>query len=629
MKLYLRIAVTLYLLLLLAAASGYVDLWGVYHLTVFPCWVVFGLATISLGILWTPIGIPSLIEKACNLGQRLRPRGIIPVSLMVVASVLFILGRSKNHLLGDGFQRLSMVETDAGFSFTEYLDVAAHRLMYLLLGDAELSYVAVGVLSGILFLIVVYSFARRLSPNPVTRVGAVLTILGIAQIQFFFGYAESYSIMTALAAFFIYVGYTSVLRRSYLWIAVALFAIAGLFHVTAWCLFPGVICLLWIRGSKQKSVTYKVLGILLLVAGSAALVLLYGKLRSMNALVEIQPTEDKLYALFSAQHFADLANILLLVAPLPLIILIGSLFFLRKRIRLWSRPTAFLFFSLIGSLVFAFVAEPNLGAVRDWDLLALFGVPAAFLAAYSGAVVLKRKGERQVLVAAGLAILLMHTVPWVCSNTSKTLTVEHLKRHIAADVHYSAEHLSGARLKSWGYLMEMYYDDLEEKERAMLLRLQGNPGDVHGWLNLARVSFKLGKREQARSALEVIEDFTPQIAHSFKNMVLLYIELGEIEKAATKLSLGIDWFPDDPDVYFLGGAIGQLMENYETSAMLYQKAVVLSPKDKDALMNYAEVLIILGDYEEARTMLDRALALSTLTAADRGKITAFRKRMGQ
>ncbi|MCK4655896.1 MAG: hypothetical protein KAT85_02655, partial [candidate division Zixibacteria bacterium] len=64
MKLYLRIAVTLYLLLLLAAASGYVDLWGVYHLAVFPCWVVFGLATISLGILWTPIGIPSLIEKA-------------------------------------------------------------------------------------------------------------------------------------------------------------------------------------------------------------------------------------------------------------------------------------------------------------------------------------------------------------------------------------------------------------------------------------------------------------------------------------------------------------------------------------------------------------------------------------
>ena len=629
MKLYLRIAVTLYLLLLLATAFGYVDLWGVYHLAVFPGWITFGLAAISLAILWTPIGIPSLIERTYNLGQRLRPRGVIPLSLMVVAGALFILGRSRNHLLGDGFQRLSMVETDAGFSFTEYLDVAVHRLMYLLLGDAEFSYVVIGVVSGILFLIAAFLFARRLSPNPVTRVGAALTILGIAQIQFFFGYAESYSIMTALAVFFIYVGYTGVLRRSYLWIAVALFAIAGLFHVTAWCLFPGVICLLWIRGSKQKSVAYKVLAILLLAAGAAAIALLYGKLRSMNALVEIQPTEDKLYALFSAQHLADIANTLLLVAPLPLILLIGSLFFLRKRIRLRSRRPAFLLFTLIGGLVFAFVAEPNLGAVRDWDLLALFGVPAAFLAAYSGAVILKRRDDRQVFVAVGLAILLMHTVPWVCSNTSKTLTVEHLKKYVSADVHYSAGHLSGARLKSWGFLMELYYDDLEEKERSMLLRLKGNPGDANGWLNLARVSLKLGKREQARSALEVIEDFTPQTAHSFKNMVFLYIELGEIEKAATKLSLGIDWFPDDPDVYFLGGAIGQLMENYETSAMLYQKAVVLSPKDKDALMNYAEVLIILGDYNEARTMLDRASALSTLTAADRGKIAAFRKRMGQ
>jgi Tfp pilus assembly protein PilF len=63
--------------------------------------------------------------------------------------------------------------------------------------------------------------------------------------------------------------------------------------------------------------------------------------------------------------------------------------------------------------------------------------------------------------------------------------------------------------------------------------------------------------------------------------------------------------------------------------MLYQKAVVLSPRDKDALMNYAEVLIILGNYDEARTMLDRASELPTLTAADKGKIAAFRKRMGQ
>jgi tetratricopeptide (TPR) repeat protein len=236
--------------------------------------------------------------------------------------------------------------------------------------------------------------------------------------------------------------------------------------------------------------------------------------------------------------------------------------------------------------------------------------------------------RKHVFLAAALAVLLMHTVPWVVSNASQERTVEHLKRFIADDVHYSPGHLDGARLKSWGYLMELHLGDIEENERALRLRLEGKTDDVDGWLNLARVSHSLGKKEQARRALAVIDEYTPKLADRFKQMIVLYIELGDLEMAAKKLSLGIEWFPDDPDVYFLGGAVGQMTGDLYNAAMLYQMGVVLSPRDKDMILNYAEVLIDIGEYDDAREMLERASKLPTLTAADRGKIAAFRRRMG-
>ncbi len=629
MKLYVRITVTLYLLLLLAAGLGYVDLWAVYHLALFPVWLTIGLAAVSLTLLWVPIGLPTLVDRIFVLSRRRRSAIVRLMPLVLPAVVLFILGRSRNHLLGDGYQRLSIVAGDTSVSFAEYMDIYLHRLVYWMFGNAELSYLIVSVIAGILFLSAISLFVRRLSPNPVTQSAAAIAIIGIAQIQFFFGYVESYSIMTAVAALFLYFGFRSTLSGKYLWLAVSAFVAAGFFHVSAWVLAPGVMYLLWVRGGKEGKLAYKIVATLLLLGGITAGVLLYGELRLLNAIVEIRVSDDKLYSLFSMQHLADVGNILLLVAPLPVILSLGALFRLRGNRRLRGRRPLFLLLCAAAGLVYLYAVEPNLGALRDWDLMALFGIPLAFLAAYSAAATMRKRAERSVFLAAGLAVLLMHTVPWVASNASHGMAVEQIKKYVAADVHYSWGHLEGARLKSWGYLMEKYYDDYEEKERAFLLRVAGKPDDVDAWLNLARVSLILGKREQARSALAVIEDFTPNVADRFKQLLLMYIELGEYKMAAQKLSIGIEWFPEDPQVYYIGGVIGQLTGDLRTSAMLYQKAVVLSPNDKDVMLEYAKVLIELGENSEAGQILRRAHALPNTTPGDRRIIDALLKRIGQ
>ena len=98
--------------------------------------------------------------------------------------------------------------------------------------------------------------------------------------------------------------------------------------------------------------------------------------------------------------------------------------------------------------------------------------------------------------------------------------------------------------------------------------------------------------------------------------------------AARKFSIGMEWFPDEPEVYYLGGVVGQLGKDYRNAAKLFQKAVVLSPNNKEILMRYAEVLIELGEYGEAEQMLNRASALPDITSADKRVIAAFHRRMG-
>lgn len=87
-----------------------------------------------------------------------------------------------------------------------------------------------------------------------------------------------------------------------------------------------------------------------------------------------EPGFRESYRLFSISHFLDFFNVLILAAPAACM----ALFLLKKR-DLGRHP--FLLASAAFPLLFTFLANPEIGALRDWDLLALLAVPLTLRAA--------------------------------------------------------------------------------------------------------------------------------------------------------------------------------------------------------------------------------------------------------
>lgn len=83
------------------------------------------------------------------------------------------------------------------------------------------------------------------------------------------------------------------------------------------------------------------------------------------------------YTLFSLAHMLDLFNLIFLISPIALIIPIFA-FRYRKEILVTTWGTFLLISSLCG-LLFAFLWNPDIGMLRDWDLFAPFLFPLLLL----------------------------------------------------------------------------------------------------------------------------------------------------------------------------------------------------------------------------------------------------------
>ena len=246
MHLLIRSTATSLLILQFASGLGIVQLWGLHHLALFPIWLMASLTISLVTLLWLPL---ELLRKALEYLGRLfwcaaSPRA--PLYLLPAAAVLFVLLRSQNLLMGDGYKRLEMMTRPLEFWPSEYGDLLVHRWLALISDRPELSYLITGVVCGLLFLLVVYAFVTGLTSNSVTRFASALMIFGLAQSQFFFGYVESYTIMFLLSACFLYFGWKSLHDSRWLKWSLVSFVLSGLFHLSGWFLLPGLIYLLQI-----------------------------------------------------------------------------------------------------------------------------------------------------------------------------------------------------------------------------------------------------------------------------------------------------------------------------------------------------------------------------------------------
>lgn len=238
-----------------------------------------------------------------------------------------------------------------------------HNTVGSLLDSMLISYRVVAVAAGVAYVWFIIAIAR-MGRTPVERAIFALSFLAIGTVQFYFGYAESYTLANVFTAWYLLSGWRMIQSRQHSLRPLLFFVLASVSHFSVLCLLPSLLVLY----RKKLTTGLLIVVSVICVAGFGA-ALAVGLDR---VFVPFVANEYSHYTFFSGQHALDVLRTLLLVAPaFPLV--------------LWQatkdRRQKFTLVAVAGALLFAVVVDPKLGAFRDWDLLAIFAVPLAALIA--------------------------------------------------------------------------------------------------------------------------------------------------------------------------------------------------------------------------------------------------------
>lgn len=276
--------------------------------------------------------------------------------------------------------------------------------------------------------------ARRLAGSAEGRVAVLAAVLLGGGLLLLAGYAEFYAFALVAILFLAWAGLRWIEDRRALWLVSFSYLLAVLCHAQALFALPAlllVFVLAWKRGARRALGVH--LFLLPLATIGALLLLRYplGELGSeaTRSGVFLPPFSGPIartaYSAFSLAHAAELVNVTLLVCPvLPALALLrpppGAIS--------WTR-LLFLGGLALGPLVFAGIANPQLGMVRDWDIFVLpVALASLFAAARAAAWFDRARAGGRALAGCLLLTACFHSVFWLVANHESGAARERIRR---------------------------------------------------------------------------------------------------------------------------------------------------------------------------------------------------------
>jgi hypothetical protein len=362
----------------------------------------------------------------------------------------------------------------------------------------------------------------------------------------------------------------------------------------------------------------------LLILALAAAVLLFTHYKGLDIFMPLQEPGLNPYPILSHWRLVELGNLTLLIIPLPVILLVSCIPQIRRLLTDLGHGGLFFALCTVSALGFAFVVDPKLGAVRDWDLLGLYALPATFLAAICVSKVGKEHVRPVLLLGASVAVVLFHTVPWIVSNTYQIESKNLMKRAIHSSPHYSSAYFyKGSNLKRWSRVMwsDPYYD-FEEAARACDLYLDTYPGDNINRITCAYSHYLTGDFEKSR---EVLSKLDYRVLHPSSTILAinLYLRFGEIEKARAVASYGVSRFPTSAYLNWHYSIVAAIDRGSRVVTKLCAERLSQQPDQAVAYTDFASYALAMGNAELAESLLDDARELDTNTGRDDAEIESL------
>ena len=271
-------------------------------------------------------------------GQRLAAYVAAPV----VGAFLFWVLRCRTYFLGDGWLLGEMAAAGiryGGFNFIHYHIVAKFfsTLTHPVEADAFRLFAGTSFAAGVLYLIASAWSARNLSKDNGERILLYSLLVFFAPVEMFMGYVECYSILMVFMLLF-FAAMTLHYRKNLpLWVPGAAFGLGLAFHLGALFFAPLLLVpLFWPARRAPRSVLRRLAFVTLPVvaamglAGGLYLLEGYNRARFESDFIKTRETQKLLVTLLDSRgflswrHWKDVLNLLLLVAPVPLMMLLAA-----------------------------------------------------------------------------------------------------------------------------------------------------------------------------------------------------------------------------------------------------------------------------------------------------------------
>ncbi|MEW5700824.1 MAG: tetratricopeptide repeat protein [Candidatus Zixiibacteriota bacterium] len=501
---------------LIAAGIPGIRTWGLDYWSEVPVSVRWLLVVLVGAAMLAPVA-RSVDASVTQIRIRVGRWGGVLLAAGLVA--LFLVFRSRGLAYGDGYSFPGYL---AGGKLPQlgsqlmvmWLDLVTHWAFHRALvmpfgGSVELTYGIISALAGVFMLWAIVRMAAAVAAGHPARRLLVASALASGSVALWFSYVEAYSLTNAAGLWALVFAIESQKRPRRMWLAWALWALACAFHLQA---LPLALPLAWatwrLRRLAAAPLTRQMAGVRFAVGFAiCALGSILMHLTGHAVTVPLWSTPDSAYTALSLPHLLDALNQILLVAPVGAL---GLILWLTQRVDTPSRPesraitpqtgSGVLAVAVVALWYFAFWVDPLLGAFRDWDLLAGFGIPMSL---WAGTVILGRSRAtlswRWVPVAA---LAVAHVAPFIFALQNETRAALRVDRLVRQDMHYSGGFYRGMRLVSWGFLMAKKQGRWDIAAEHFRRRAEYTPDDVMSWKNLGATYEHLGRYDSAVTAYE-------------------------------------------------------------------------------------------------------------------------------
>ena len=612
--------------------------WGMSTLAYLPPWVTLLFLGASVLLLVPSIqdrvaqaiaGLPSEVDPWADdeSGRRFK------ILTILIWSFLLISLQSATHLLGDGLLLVrelgsavwkEMPRIDHA-PLTFWLIESLHNVAQRVSLSAESTYRLYSYTSGILYLVIVLRLARTIGSSASQKVLITAFLLTPAYIQLFFGYAENYSPLFPGILAYLLLCYHSLHGRLPIWVPAALLGSLIPLHFTATALAPSLIALAILRARVQSDNTEpsswiqrgKVVGQLSAVVVIAGIIFalidfdLVGYLREFKASHLLPLTSDPgatyHYRLLSWGHLLDILNQYLLVAPSALIILCLR----RSPSRSTDPYQKVLLAASVFPFLFTFVANPEIGASRDWDA---FAYPAIPLTLWASLTLIDHFREPRDFKRAGILICgatLLHTLTWIGVNASESAAEDRF-----SDLLRHGRFSAAARAYGWETLASHHRIQQEPQEALAAYRMatEANPTNPRYWNAIGAMNHEIGQYREAMRAFQKALDLDPHSTDAYDNAVKLCYNLGNKHYDQLQYEEAIGFYMRAVELdstlydalYNIGDAYAQL-GRYEDATDYYRRAASADTASPEPLLNMGIAFYHLGDYPKAVASLHEAL----------------------